>query len=364
MRMSSTLALTSFVLPLALLMGGCSSDDKTAAPTQAVRDIPASIETVRRVEMPVLTPAAGSLVPVESVQLSSRVMGYIRDLRVVEGQAVKQGELLFEIDPVDVQGAVAQAKQGLLQAEAALKDAKADFERFEQLYKDEVVNRQQFEKMKLNYEVAQSRVAQARAGLAQARGQFEYIRVTSPIDGVVTAKFANEGDLAAPGHPVVVVEDNTRLQVQTSVPESVFRQLKSGDTVLVEVDGQPHPLQATVARLNPAADPMAHTYLVKLDIAAPGLKSGSFARVLFRTGSRQALAVPASAVVDRAGIRGVFVIDAQGLAQFRMVRTGARVDGQVEILAGLAEGERVVTAGVAQIQNGDRPVPSTAAAKE
>ncbi|MFZ5467244.1 MAG: efflux RND transporter periplasmic adaptor subunit [Pseudomonadota bacterium] len=364
MRMSSTLALTSFVLPLALLMGGCSSDEKAAAPTQAVRDIPASIETARLVEMPILAPAAGSLVPLESVQLSSRVMGYIRDLKVVEGQAVRQGELLFEIDPVDVQGAVAQAQQGLLQAEAVLKDARADFERFEQLYKDEVVNRQQFEKMKLNYEVAQSRVAQARAGLAQARGQFEYTRVTSPINGVVTAKFANEGDMAAPGHPVVAVEDNTRLQVQTSVPESVFRQLKPGDTVQVEVDGQPRPLQATVARLSPAADPVAHTYPVKLDIAAPGLKSGSFARVLFQSGSRQALAVPASAVVERAGIRGVFAVDAQGLARFRMVRTGSRVDGMVEILAGLAAGERLVTEGVERLQNGDRPVADKAGTKD
>ncbi|HET20238.1 MAG TPA: efflux RND transporter periplasmic adaptor subunit [Chromatiales bacterium] len=359
MRMSSTLALTSLVLPLALLMGGCSSDEHASAPAQAPREVPASVEAARLVEMPTLVPAAGSVVAVDSVQLSSRVMGYIRDLKVVEGQAVKQGELLFVLDPVDVQGAVTQAQQGLLQAEAALKDAKADYERFEQLYKDEVVNRQQFEKMKLNYEVAKSRVAQARAGLTQARGQFEYTRVTSPINGVVTAKFANEGDMANPGQPVVTVEDSSRLQVQTSVSEALFRQLKLGVAVQVEVDGQPQPLTATVARLSPAADPVAHTYPVKLDIAAPGLKSGSFARVLFQSGSRQVLAVPAGAVVERAGIRGVFAIDAQGLAQFRMVRTGSRVNGQVEILAGLAEGERVVTEGVEQVQNGDRPVPGS-----
>lgn len=356
MRMSSIFALTSFVLPLALLMGGCSSDEKAAVPTQVVRDVPASIETARLVEMPILAPTAGTVVPLEAVQLSSRVMGYIRALKVVEGQFVRQGEFLFEIDPVDVQGAVAQAEQGLLQAEAALKDAKADYERFEKLYKDEVINRQQFEKMKLNYDVAQSRVAQARAGLAQARGQFEYTRVTAPISGVVTRKFANEGDMAAPGHPVVALEDTSRLQVQTAVPETIFRQLKLGDAVLVEVEGQPQPLRASVARLSPAADPVARTYPVKLDIAAEGVKSGSFARVLFTTGQRQALAVPAEAVVDRAGIRGVFVVDAEGRAQFRMVRTGSRVDGLVEIVAGLVAGERVVTEGVKQIQNGDRIV--------
>jgi RND family efflux transporter MFP subunit len=325
-----------------------------------VRDIPASIDTARLVEMPILLPAPGTVVPVEAVKVSSRVMGYIRTLKVVEGQRVREGELLFEIDPVDVQGAVAQAQQALVQAEAALKDAKVDYERFEKLYKDEVINRQQFEKMKLNYEVAQSRVAQARAALAQARGQFDYTRVTSPIHGVVTAKFANEGDMAAPGHPVVAVEDNTRLQVQTAVPEAIFRQLKLGDEVRVEVEGQPQPLRATVSRLSPAADPVARTYPVKLDIPAEGVKSGNYARVLFTTGSRQALVVPAEALVDRAGIRGVFVVDAQGLAQFRMVRTGSRVDGLVEIVAGLAAGERVVTEGVKQLQNGDRVIAGKA----
>ncbi|MGK0673092.1 MAG: efflux RND transporter periplasmic adaptor subunit [Halothiobacillaceae bacterium] len=356
MRMSSTLALTSLVLPLALLMGGCSSDEKAAVASQVVRNMPASIEAARLVEMPILVPTAGTVVPIEAVQLSSRVMGYIRALKVVEGQHVRQGELLFEIDPVDVQGAVAQAQQGLLQAEAALKDAKADYERFEKLYKDEVINRQQFEKMQLNYEVAQSRVAQARAGLAQARGQFEYTRVTAPIDGVVTAKFANEGDMAAPGHPILTLEDNNRLQVQTSVPEAIFRQLKLGDVVQVELEGQAQPLRASVARLSPSADPVARTYPVKLDLVSAGGRSGSFARVLFTTGSRQALAVPVEALVDRAGIRGVFVVDAQDRAQFRMVRVGSHVDGLVEIVAGLAAGERVVTEGAKQLQNGDRVI--------
>lgn len=356
MRHASTLALPVFVLPLALLIGGCSSGDHPVAPAQQVRDIPATVETVREVALPILAPTPGTVVPLEAVQLSSRVMGYIRALKVVEGQQVQQGELLFEIDPVDVQGAVVQAQQGLVQAEAALKDAKADYERFEKLYKDEVINRQQFDKIKLNYEMAQSRVAQAKAGLAQARGQFEYTRVTAPISGVVTRKFANEGDLAAPGHPVLALEDTARLQVQTAVPEAIFRQLKFGDAVPVEVEGQPQPLRASVARLSPAADPVARTYPVKLDIPADGVKSGSFARVLFTTGQRQALAVPAEAVVERAGIRGVFVVDAQGLAQFRMVRTASRVDGMVEIVAGLTAGERVVTEGVKQIQNGDRVV--------
>ncbi len=354
MRLSSPHALL-LALPL-ILLAACSSHEHEGTEAAAPREVPASLYTVEPVEMPTFTPTPGTLVAVEAVQLASRIMGYIRALNVVEGQAVSRGELLFEIDPIDVQSAVHQAEQGLRQAEAAYADAKADYQRFDQLYKDEAVNRQQYEKMRLNYEVAQSRVAQARAALEQARGQLAYTRVGSPIDGVVIAKFAHEGDLAAPGQPVLALEDGSRLQVQTSVPEGIFRTLKVGDTVEVEVEGLSEPLPARVARLSPAADPIARTYSVKLDIAGEGLRSGSFARVLFHSGSRQVLAVPASALVQRAGIRGVFVVDGEGLARFRMLRTGRREEGMVEVLSGLSAGERVVSEGAAKMENGDRPI--------
>jgi len=360
MRKSFTPVIKPLVLSLAVLMAGCGQEETHTVQTAPAREMSASVAEVRPVGMSAYSPSAGSVVAEESVKVTSRMMGYIRDLKVVEGQAVRKGELLFEIDPVDVQGAVAQAEQGLIQARAAMRDARADFERFEQLYKDNVVNRQQYEKMKLNFDVARSRVAQAQAGLTQARGQFDYTRVTSPIDGVVTGKFANEGDMAAPGHPVIAVEDISRLQVRTSVPEEIFRHLSLGMTVDVDIDGQPRMLTGKVARLSPSADPVAHTYPVKLDVEAQGLRSGAFARVLFTTGTREALAVPAHAVIQRAGIKGVFVVNAEGIAQYRMVRTGAQINGQVEILSGLRAGERIVLDGAGALQNGDLIVPGKA----
>ncbi|MDM7322837.1 MAG: efflux RND transporter periplasmic adaptor subunit [Gammaproteobacteria bacterium] len=357
MRNSFVLKVKPFILSLTVLVAGCGKEvtPPTVQPASA-REMRASVVEIRPVDMAVQIPIAGSVVAQDAVKVTSRVMGYIRDLNVIEGQTIKKGELLFVIDPVDVQGAVAQAEQGLVQAQAALRDARADFERFEQLYKDQVINRQQYEKMKLNLEVAKSRVAQAEAGLAQARGQFAYTRVAAPIDGVVTAKLANEGDLAAPGHPIVLIEDVSRLQVQTSVPETIFRRLQLGMVVQVEIEGQPHLLTAKVARLSPAADPIAHTYPVKLDVEAPGLRSGVFARVLFTLGTRQVISVPERAVVQRAGIKGVFVVKDDGLAEFRMVRTGSQADGMVEIIAGLKVGERVVVEGASQVLNGDKIV--------
>jgi RND family efflux transporter MFP subunit len=342
----------SLALPLSL--AGCSDQAPSKATQAAGRVIQAQVSVAQPAQADAITATTGSVIALESVQVASRLMGYLRDIAVVEGQVVKKGQRLFTIDPLDIEGAVEQARLGLRQADDAMKDAKTDFDRFENLYKDEVVTRQQYEKMKLNYDMAVSRAAQAKAGLGTAQGQMRYATVTSPIDGVVTRKLANEGDIAAPGHPVLMVENPARLQVQTAVAEDLFKAIKTGQSVLVEIDGQVKPVAARVAQLSPAADPMTHTYTVKLDLTAPGLKSGAFARVLFPTGKRSVLAVPTAAVLDRAGITGVFVVDAQGTAQYRMLRLGAATGGMVEVLSGLNPGERVVTGNAQAVNNGDK----------
>jgi RND family efflux transporter MFP subunit len=337
-------------------LAGCSGEKPAESAASTQRSVQAQTQQMQASEVLAITATTGSVVALDSVRVASRLMGYIRNIDVVEGQAVKAGQRLFSIDPLDIEGAVEQARLGLNQAEVAMKDAKADYERFDALYKDEVVSRQNFEKMKLNYDIAASRAAQAKAGLGTAQGQMRYATVTSPINGVVTQKLANEGDIAAPGHPVLMVEDPAHLQVQTAVSEELYRGIKIGQSVMVEIDGQDKALSAKVARLSPAADPMTHTYTIKLDVAAPGLRSGAFARVLFPTGKRSVLVVPVEAVMDRAGITGVFVVDAQGSAQYRMVRLGKPEGGLVEVLSGLNPGERVVIGNAKAVNNGDKVV--------
>jgi RND family efflux transporter MFP subunit len=345
---------TPLLIALALALAGCGGQEEHTAGPAAPTSVQAQVSVIQPVETVATSAAPGTVVALESVKVASRLMGYIRDIAVAEGQAVKAGQRLFTIDPLDIEGGVAQARLGLDQADKAMQDAKADYDRFSALYKDEVVTRQQYEKMKLNYDIAVSRAAQAKAGLGTAEGQMRYATVTSPIQGIVTQKLANEGDIAAPGHPVLMVENPARLQVQTSVTGEVFKTLKLGQEMSVEIDGFDAAIAAKVARLSPAADPMTHTYMVKLDIAAPGLQSGAFARVLFPLGKRTVLAVPKAAVLDRAGIAGVFVVDAQGIAQYRMVRTGGEVNGQVEILSGINPGEKVVTGNAEAVNNGNK----------
>lgn len=344
------------LLSASFLLGlnGCGQDDGVKAPAGQARTVEARTEVAALHPLPAYHATPGTVVARERVEVASRLTGYIRDIAVVEGQTVKAGQRLFTVDPLDVEGQVELARQGVKQAEDALRDAQADYERHANLLEEDVVTRQQYEKMKLNRDLAATRLAQAKAQLATATGQLRYSAVTAPIDGVITRKLADRGDLAVPGQPVLVLESAGPKQVETQVPEAVLARIKPGQVIQVEADGLDRPIDARVARISPAADPVSRTFLVKLDIGAEGLRSGTYARALFPLEARQALAIPAGALLRRAGIEGVFVLDAEGIARFRMVRSGEVRDGRVEIQAGLEVGERYVAEGAEQLSTGDR----------
>lgn len=352
MKRSTSTAILSMVSLLVLV--GCGHDAQTQAPAEQGRIVEARTEVAAVQSLPTYHVAPATVVARERVEVASRLMGYIRDITVAEGQTVKAGQHLFTVDPLDVQGQVEFARHAVQQAEDAWRDAQADYERYANLLKDEVVSRQQYEKVKLSRDLAAARLAQAKAQLATASGQLRYASVGAPISGVVTRKLADRGDLAAPGQPVLVLESVGAKQVETQVPEAILAGIKPGQAIQVEVDGLAQPIEARVARISPAADPVSRTFLVKLDVGNEGLRSGAFARALFPLQSRQAIAIPTSALVRRAGIEGVFVVDGEGVARFRMVRSGAQHAGRVEIQAGLEAGERFVAEGAERLVSGDR----------
>lgn len=345
-KLTAALAMTVFLV-------ACDSHEETS-PVQATRSMTGKSMLVHNTLRPAFHVTPASVVAQNRAEVASRLMGYISEIAVAEGQAVSRGQRLFTVDPIDVQGQVEQAQASVTQAESAFKDAKTDFDRFSNLFKENVVSRQQLDKARLQYEVAGARLEQAKAGLGTASGQLRYATVSAPITGVITSKLASTGDLAAPGKPILVVEDTTRMQVETQVPESVLARLKPGQVVAVEVDGVPGQIEGRVARISPAADPVSRTFLVKLDVTAQGLRSGAFARVNFPDGESSVLSIPTSALINRAGIEGVFVLDKDAIAHFRMVRLGARSQDGVEVQAGLRAGERIVTEGAQQLECGDK----------
>lgn len=336
----------------ALGMSGCQQEaQETDKPKAQV--IQAQVAQVQLGTIPLTAVVPGTVVPDQRARIASRLMGYIKDLKVKVGQTVTQGEVLFKIDSSDISSQIAQAQAGYQQAQAALTDAKLDFDRFEKLFKEDSVSKQQFDKIRLQYSVAQENLAAAKSGLDQARSQLKYANVTAPFSGVVVEKMAVAGDLAAPGNPILSIENLSSLSVQTQVSGELFAKLRNGDTAQVMVDGQAKPMVGTIYTLVGAADPRSRTHTVKLSLpAVNNINSGTFARVSFTRGERQTLMIPKTAVVTRAGIEGVFVVD-EGKAFFHMVRTGVEIGDEIEIQSGLALGENIVIDNNQSLLNGD-----------
>lgn len=262
------------------------------------------------------------------VAISSRLAGYIREIAAREGDRVKKGQMLVRVDPVN-------ARQALNQALADFADAKADLERYRKLLAEHAVSQQQFDKVRLRYKVAKSRVE-------QAKNQLAYAEIASPVTGIVVKKAMNTGDMAAPGAPILVVEDPTQLLVETDVSARAAAHLAVGDAVDVVIPALDAVRGGHIRQLVNAADPASHQFHVKIALDdTRGVHPGMFAEVRFRTGSRQALLIPAAAVVHRAGLTGVYVVDDQGVLHYRQIRLGERHGERVEVAAGLRAGERI-----------------------
>lgn len=336
-----------------LALVGCNEETAAEKKQLAVQTIAAKVQTVELGTIPMIAVVPGAVVPDQKATISSRLMGFIKVLDLKEGQKVKRGELLFSIDSSDVKSGIIQAQSGYDQAKAGLMDAKLDYDRFEKLYQDASVSKQQFDKISLKYKVAQENLASAQSGLNQAKSQLKYANVRAPFDGVVVKKMASAGDLAAPGSPVVELENLKSLSVQTQVAEDLFAVLRPEDEVLVVVDGQKLPLVGTIYALVSAADPATRTHTVKLSLPAiNNVNSGTFARVNFKRGDRQTLMIPKTAIVNRSGIEGVFVLE-DGKAYFHMVRLGEELEDLVEVQAGLSLGDVVVVDNNISMLNGD-----------
>lgn len=349
----------SFIVTSSVLLA-CGQEDLTQAPQSNQHTV--STYKVNLQQNQAYRTNPGRVQSTERSMISSRVMGYITKMNVQEGDFVKKGQILAQIDPVDVEGHLEIAKSHQGQAEYALKDVEKDFERFNRLYQEKAISQAQWEKMKLKYEMTQQQLRQAQAGLKIAKSQKKYTLVRSPFAGVITQKMLNQGDLTSPGHPFLVVENPRELEVITQISESVIDQVDPQANVCYQI-ATTRKCDLKIKDLVPISDPVSHTHFTRLSIPSNNkeLKAGAFIEVLFETGQQGEIGVPKSAIVDRAGIQGVILVNSKNQAQFRMVRvednTPSLDSSMVKIQSGIQSGDILVVSHQTGIRNFDKLVP-------
>jgi RND family efflux transporter MFP subunit len=323
-------------------LAGCGGESEPQLESSA----PVSVRVADVQSGPVtrVVEAGGSLHGAREAVLAAKVMGSILEIRKRAGEPVKQGEVLIVLDDREVAGNIGQAEGALAQAEAAASFAEANYRRYQLLFDRGSASQLELDQARFARESAQGAVKQARSATQTAGSYQSYARIPAPFDGRVVDRMAEIGDLAAPGRPLMSVEDARKLRLHVSLPENETGAAKPGDSVQVEVPSLgERSWTGTVAEVVPAVDPSTRSMLVKIDLPEdPSLRSGLFARARFAVGEKEALRVPRSAIVRRGGMEGVFVVT-DGRASFRLVQLAAGKPGDtIEALSGLRAGERVV----------------------
>jgi RND family efflux transporter MFP subunit len=285
----------------------------------------------------------GTLKAAREATIAGKVMGTVTEIRKRAGDPVREGEILVVIDSRDVAGQVAQAEGALAQAKAAATLAETNFRRFQQLHERGAASALELDQARYQYDTALGAVKQAEGAVATASSYESYARIPAPFSGRVVDRRCEEGDLAQPGRPILEIEDTRHLRLFASLEASRAPAATVGKSVEVRVPERGDGVFAgTIREVTPAADPATRSVLVKIDLAeTPSLAAGLFARARIPSGERDVLRVPASAVVRRGSLTGVFV-DVEGRAAFRMVTLAGDGGDRPEVLAGLSAGDVVV----------------------
>jgi len=301
-----------------------------------------------------LTPATVRIAPVQSKRrmateevvgsvrarlqatIEAKISGRIDRVLVAPGQKVKEGELLAELDAREI-------KAKLDQALAVREQADRELNRATGLLKQQAVSQQEFD-------AAQSRQRIAAAAVTETETMLGYAKIIAPFAGLVTRKQADVGDLAAPGKPLLDLEDPAALRLDADIPEALIDRIELGGKFAVRI--LTNLLEGVSSEIAPAANPNSRSFLAKFDLPpAAGLRVGQFGRVLIPVGEAAALRVPASAVLQRGQMELVFVAVNQQ-AQLRLVKTGKRIGDEVEVVSGISAEEQVIVDGAANLLDG------------
>ncbi len=352
-----------------MTLAGCS-ESKPAEPAPLDKVHGVALLQVQKATVPDALEATGTVRATLSAQLASQVMGTITRVNVQEGDRVRRGEVLVSIDEAQQQAAYAGAKAGLQESQESIVAADADYaladatmKRYQMLYDKKSVSPQEYDEVKTRLAAAQARrdgahagVTRAEAGVSQAGTAMGFTKVRAPFDGVVISKLAEPGAMAAPGVPLLVVEDPSHFRLEVQVDESKMGAVKLGEAVPVVIDALgDQPITGKVTQIVPAADPASRTFTVKIDLPAlsgapssPPIRSGLFGRAYFPRGQREAIEIPKTAVLNRGQLQAVYVVGADQLASLRFVTLGSVSGDEIEVLSGLQNGDHIVA------QPGDR----------
>ncbi|MBL8202197.1 MAG: efflux RND transporter periplasmic adaptor subunit [Chromatiales bacterium] len=336
------------VLLVACLLAGCGKPESPEPVGQAPANL--ATEVVQPVTVPAERELDGAVEAVNQATVSAQTSGRVAEILHDVNDFVPAGALLMKLRSTEQRAGLQQAEAARVEATAREAEAQTRYARIRDMYERKVVAKAQLDQVAAERDAAVARLAAANAALDSAREGVAYTEVRAPYAGIVTARLVRVGESVSPGTPLMSGLSLEKLRVTVDIPQTLVEQVRRLRKAAVYVDGRR--IEATQVTIFPEADPATNTFRTRVDLPpnAADLYPGMFVKVGFVTGESPRLLVPKSAIVVRSEVTAVYVVDGDGRVSLRQVRTGGAFGDRLEILAGLAAGERVALEPVAALR--------------
>jgi len=338
------------------MLYSCSSSDEQGEKNQVTVNVETYYPTQSTNEGFYLS---GEIIAQQTASISTRMMGYVNKIHVKPGDKVSAGQLLVSISSDDIQAKKAQIRAMITEAEAAAKNAGRDYTRFKTLREQNSVSDKELENVALQNTSMQAKVQMAHQQMNEINAMLAYTNVRAPFSGTVTQKLMDEGSMANPGMPILMMEQSGELQIIASVPESYIQYVKVGDAAKIEVKSLGATISGKVSELSPSAYRTGGQYAMKLAIDTKdkgNIHSGMYVNILIPNKVKEDITskvmIDKNSVVYRDQLTGVYVVDDRNQVNLRWVRLGKTIGNQIEILSGLNQNDRVVLSAESKLYNG------------
>jgi len=358
MKIQFNIPVLTLSIALGVLFASCSRHETEKGVTKKDQAIAVTVGVASRQSGNSIH-VSGRVESKETAVISTRVMSFITSVNVNAGDKVQKGQLLATINSDEILAKKGQAQAMLLEATAALVDAKKDSERFSQLYEQNSASKKEFENATLHYNSIKARVEAAQQMQNEAEAMLTYTNLRAPFSGVVTQKYLDAGSMANPGVPILVIEQIGNYQISASVSEKDIARVRQGAPAKSIVKSSGRLIQGTVNEVSPSSQFSGGQYGIKINLPeqeAAGLYPGMYVNVAIQTADFESednnILIPASAIVSYDQLNGLFTITDDQTAMLRWIRLGNVHGNHVEVLSGLRDDEKFILTSEGKLYNG------------
>lgn len=346
----------SLIIIAGLLAGSCGN--RTATEKKLQEKVKVTLAQAALKVYPTQYTFSGRLEAGKQSNLSTRIMGTVEQISVKPGQRVNRGDILLRIRNQDILAKKAQVEANLIEAQSAFNNANKDLERFEALYKSKSTSDKEMDDIRTRYQMAKARLSATEQMQKEAGENLLYSVIRAPYNGVITGKFVQEGDMANPGMPLLSIENPDQWLVVVRIPEDDISRIQLNDAVKVRLDALGGLIiDGTITEINPSSANTGPQFEAKIALSATPetshrLYSGIYATVDYSKGTQPLLLIPGESLINRGQLTGLYTVGQEGTALLRWIRTGKTYGDSVEVLSGLADGEKYIIPGKNRLYDG------------